>query len=185
MVDRKTVGVGVCGVVAGFVLGGILWGGKAPTVTETKTVEVQRTVEVVVERTVTVERTVIVKVQSHADKVETHEVHHPDGTITIDSTQYNLGVNSTTQENSQTHVSDTSHISLHESAKTENKTLVSPDYDKFMIGGVFFTTFQAPLSFDYKTDWQVYVSKRLWSSPFWGTITAGPKQLGLGLSFSF
>lgn len=180
--DRKSVGLFVAGTILGLFSGGMLWGRSQPVVTKTETVTVERTVEV--ERVVTVDvvRTVIVERRLTADREDSVETRYPDGRIVLEGHRYGLAIEESELTNETLHLSDSLSAKTQESAKTSSSTLITPVQRNWILGGGFFVNPLSPLSFDYKTDWQLSVSRRMWDSPFFMTGFGGPKQIGLGVS---
>ena len=101
---RKFAGVSIVSCILGIGLGGLLWGSPPEKKQGSQTLEVVRTVEVIreVKVVVTVEavRTVVVEKAVKADKVIEEKKTLPDGTVTIRTETYNLGVTTREQENS-------------------------------------------------------------------------------------
>jgi hypothetical protein len=181
--DRKSIGLFVAGTVLGLFSGGMIWGTSKPVVTQSVATVVERTV--IVDRVVTVDvvRTVIVERRITADREDSVETRYPDGRIIIEGHRYGLNIAETEMTNETLHLSDSLHAQTQESAKTSSSTVITPVQRNWVLGGGFFVSPLSPMSFDYRTDWQVWVSRRAWDSPFFVVGFGGPKQIGLGVSF--
>jgi hypothetical protein len=183
--DRKSIGLFVAGTVLGLFSGGMIWGTSKPVVTKTETVTVERTV--VVERVVTVDvvRTIIMERHTTADREEIIETRGADGTLSIRTERYGLRIDDFNMTNETLHLSDSLHAQTQESAKTSSSTMITPVQRNWIIGGGFFINPLEPVSFDYRLDWSIWVSRRAWDSPFFLTGFGGPKYIGLGMSAEF
>ena len=177
--DRKLIGTAIISAIFGLFVGGLLWG--SPPQTITNTLEVERTVTVKWEVTVDVVRTVFVTQVLTATSATITETHSADGTVTIISQYYGLGVTTESQTNESYHLSESLSASVSESVK---QTTTTERYLNAVDVSAFVDPFN-PLSFDYKKDWVVGYTRFVGSSPFYGRFFIGPRIAGVGLGLAF
>jgi hypothetical protein len=178
-IKQKLIAAAV-GIAVGIGVGGLIWG-SAPEKVEVEKL-VQSSITVVETRDVMVEKKVIVKEIVTAERAQVIETRQADGTVVIDSRYYGLGVSkeSAAMETTTLHeASSTSAVST-----VSEKTMVTAR-STWVVGGGFFTSPMSPLSFNYATDWQISVGRRMWSSPFFISAFGGPRLIGLGLAAEF
>jgi hypothetical protein len=177
--DRKLIGTAIISAILGLFVGGLLWG--SPPKTVTNTIELDRTVTVGRVVTVDVVRTVFVTQVLTASSATVTETHAADGTVTILSQYYGLGVTTESQTNETYHLSESISASVSESVKQSTTT---EQYLNAVDISAFVDPFN-PLTFDYKKDWIVGYNRFVGSSPFYGRIFIGPKMIGVGLGLAF
>jgi hypothetical protein len=182
---RKYISLFASGLLAGLVAGGFIWGSQKPQEQHAQTATVERTVEVEKTVTVTVERTVLVKESFKADKVVKETVTKPNGEVTIREEAYNLGVQREEQEkySLQLNQSEKSVLKAKEASETSSVYLPIPQKHHLWVGT--YLNPLSPLSYDYKTDWLVGYSHKLWDSPFSLGVFGGPKLIGLTVGGAF
>lgn len=169
-----------CGsLLTGFFIGGLLLGASTETRTFTEFVEIEK--EKIVEVDRVVEKTIEKKVYLKADKMKEVETRQADGTVTFQRELYGLGVS--TEQREKLKVEESSKEV--ETAKEIHETSSVVQTNKNSISLGYIVDWHNPLSFDYKTDWTVSYDRYLFSSPFSGRVSVGPRFVGLGLGFSF
>jgi hypothetical protein len=178
-IKQKLIAAAV-GIAVGIGVGGLIWG-SAPEKVEIEKL-VQSSITVVETRDVVIEKTVVVREIVTAERAQVIETRQPDGVVVIDSRYYGLGISrdSTAAETTTLHEASSTAAA---STVTEKTTVTSKP--KWLVGGGFFTDPMSPLSFDYRADWQVSVSRRVGDSPFFVTGFGGPRLIGLALSSEF
>jgi hypothetical protein len=183
-ISNKRIAVGLsCTLLTGFFIGGLVWGSSVETKTVYDYIETQK--EVVVEKVVETVKTieVIKKEYVTADKAVVKETKQPDGTILIESEYYNLGVNKQTAEISKETLNETYLEESKDNVSVENSQKVTVSNNSLSLH--FYSPYSSILAFDYKTDWVLQYNRHILSSPFFGSISAGPKQFSLGIGFTF
>lgn len=177
---KQKVIAATIGLAVGIVAGGFMWGGGPEKVEVEKLV--QSSITVVETRDVIIEKIVTVKEVLTAERAQVIETRQADGTVTIDSRYYGLGIAKETASSETT--------TLHESnqttavSKVEERT-TQTSKPKWILGGGMFINPSSPFSFDYKTDWLLLASRRIGDSPFFMTGFGGPRLIGLGVSAEF
>jgi hypothetical protein len=166
-------------LLTGLFVGGLVFG-RAPTVrTLTETVEVVKEIEV--ERIVTVEKIIVKTEYLKADNAQIIETRHTDGSVTIDSRFYGLQIDSFDSSNESYKLDEKVESKEQVSAQSSQKVTVSSN----SLSLHFYSPYSSILSFDYKTDWVLQYSRHILNSPFFGSVSVGPKQFSLGLGFTF
>jgi hypothetical protein len=174
--ELKLVGASV---LIGFFCGGLLLGRSPEIKTLTEVVEVEKLVEI--EKVVTVEKIVTKVEYLKAQNAQTIETRHTDGTVTIDSRYYGLQIDSFDSSNET--VKDSLTVQLDEKVKSEKSLSTSTLNNSLSLH--FYSPYSSILEFDYTRDWTIQYTRHILSSPFFGSISLGPKQFSLGLGFSF
>ena len=178
-ISSEQIKISVLSLITGFALGGLILD-KAP---EMKTLheayEVEK--EVFIDRVVTVEKIVEKKIFLTADKAKVTEETKPDGTLTITSEYYNLGINSQLAEQS-TH-QELLQVRVDEKVKSEKALTTSTLSNSLSLH--FYSPYASILEFDSTSQWFLQYTRHILSSPFFGSISAGPQQFSLGIGFSF
>jgi hypothetical protein len=172
-----------CALLTGFFIGGLVWGSSVETKTLFEAYEVEK--EVIVERAVETIKVVEVVKKEYvtADKAIVKETKQPDGTILIESEYYNLGVSKQASEVSKETSKDVYSEESKEVVKSEKSLTTSTLSNSLSLS--FYSPYSNLLSFNYQTDWTLTYNRHIMSSPFFGSISLGPKQFSLGIGFSF
>jgi hypothetical protein len=163
--------------IIGIILGGFIFHTPVQTVEVEKLV--QSSITLVEFKETVVEKQVIVKEYLKADNAQIIETKHPDGTVTIDSRYYGLSLNKDSMVSEYSSTTETNEAS---SAYKHQEKSTATNEHRWGIGGSIFINPTDPFAFNYKTDWTISISRRVGSSPFFATITGGPKLIGLGVS---
>jgi hypothetical protein len=158
----------VVGCLIGLTAGGFLFHNPAQTILTEKLV--QSTVTRVEFREVKI-REVITATEAHVT-----EVRHTDGTITLDSHFYGLGIDKQTQV--------TESVSLTETSKTEDHVMQVAQ-PSWTLGFGFYADPANLMDFDFRRQWILSASRRIGDSPFHATLFGGPRILGLGFTAEF
>ena len=166
----------VVGIAVGIGVGGLVWGGGPEKVLVEKLA--QSSITVVKIHDVVVVKEVVVKEIVTAERAQIIETHQADGTVVIDSRYYGLGISRDSTATETVAMHETTSIAA-ASTVTEKTTVTSKP--KWVVGGGFFISPMSPLSFNYTTDWQISVGRRVGDSPFFINGFGGPRLIGLAI----
>lgn len=185
-------GIAVISGTAGLLLGAFLWG-RSPrqvSTTETTSLQVEKTVqsEARLVVTVTVERTVFVNRALTAERVIEDRHTAADGTISIRTEMFGLGLRDTSLEvyrsGSGMEMVSKETESSKASLQTTKQTVVQ-NHRPWSVGVWSHVRWDTIATWDYRTDWIGSVQYRPAGMPVWLSVGAGPSvgMVGLGLDF--